>query len=234
MPFITAQFFEKVKKKKVGRRRRLTDSEKALFIKPINEPRRAKQKLIAAELFHCKHTKGRPILWKPGKGGGGTMALPPPPSPMASPPQPSAGKRPKAQPADGSAGKPKSARKSRAASPNADRAAAILNRLAPKAGFAIVPRGARSPGYSLYETSQNAGALAGVRPTQGDGMSIRGRFLPSAATAATAVTAPARMEAAEVKHSKRSGLSRWCFIVSTASVLLGVLSFFRAVSFPAV
>ena len=38
----------------------------------------------------------------------------------------------------------------------------------------------------------------------------------------------------EVKHSKRSGLCRSCFIVSTASVLLGVLSFFRAVSFPAV
>ena len=37
--------------------------------------------------------------------------------------------------------------------------------------------------------------------------------------------------AAEVKHSKRSGLCRSCFIVSTASVLLGVLSFFRAVSF---
>ena len=36
-----------------------------------------------------------------------------------------------------------------------------------------------------------------------------------------------------MKHSKRSGLSRWCFIVSTASVLLGILSFFRAVSFPA-
>ena len=35
----------------------------------------------------------------------------------------------------------------------------------------------------------------------------------------------------EVKHSKRSGLCRSCFIVSTASVLLGVLSFFRAVSF---
>ena len=35
----------------------------------------------------------------------------------------------------------------------------------------------------------------------------------------------------EVKHSKRSALSRSCFIVSTASVLLGVLSFFRAVSF---
>ena len=35
----------------------------------------------------------------------------------------------------------------------------------------------------------------------------------------------------EVKHSKRSGLSRWCFIVPPAPVLLGVLSFFRAVSF---
>ena len=35
---------------------------------------------------------------------------------------------------------------------------------------------------------------------------------------------------AEVKHSKRSGLSRWCFIVSPASVLLGVLSDFRAVN----
>ena len=35
----------------------------------------------------------------------------------------------------------------------------------------------------------------------------------------------------EVKHSKRSSLCRWCFIVSPASVLLGVLSDFRAVSF---
>ena len=35
----------------------------------------------------------------------------------------------------------------------------------------------------------------------------------------------------EVKHSKRSSLSRWRFIVSTASVLLGVLSLFRAVNF---
>ena len=35
----------------------------------------------------------------------------------------------------------------------------------------------------------------------------------------------------EVKHSKRSSLCRSCFIVSTASVLLGVLSFFRAVNF---
>ena len=35
----------------------------------------------------------------------------------------------------------------------------------------------------------------------------------------------------EVKHSKRSSLCRSCFIVSTASVLLGVLSFFGAVSF---
>ena len=41
-------------------------------------------------------------------------------------------------------------------------------------------------------------------------------------------------EGAEVKHSKRSSLCRWCFIVSPASVLLGVLSFFRAVSFAAV
>ena len=40
-----------------------------------------------------------------------------------------------------------------------------------------------------------------------------------------------RRTRSEVKHSKRSSLCRSCFIVSTASVLLGVLSFFRAVSF---
>ena len=55
---------------------------------------------------------------------------------------------------------------------------------------------------------------------------------------ATATLRPAGQSAVgflreEVKHSKCSSLSRWCFIVSTASVLLGVLSFFRAVSFAA-
>ena len=35
----------------------------------------------------------------------------------------------------------------------------------------------------------------------------------------------------EVTHSKRSSLCRSCFIVSAVSVLLGVFSFFRAVSF---
>ena len=40
-----------------------------------------------------------------------------------------------------------------------------------------------------------------------------------------------RYSCVEVKHSKRSSLCRSCFIVSTASVLLGVLSFFRAVNF---
>ena len=41
-------------------------------------------------------------------------------------------------------------------------------------------------------------------------------------------------EPPEVDHSKRSGLSRWCFIVSPVSVLLGILSDFRAVSFDVV
>ena len=38
----------------------------------------------------------------------------------------------------------------------------------------------------------------------------------------------------EVKHSKRSGLSHLCFLVSPVSVLLGIFSDFRAVSFAAV
>ena len=145
---------------KVGRRR-LTAEQTAALVKAINESRRAKQSLLAAKRWDCQHKGGRPLLWKPGNGGGDT-ALPPPSSPMASPPQPSARKRLKPQPADGSGATAKSARKPKptAASPDAENAATILDSLV--APFAMVTS-ARSPRYSLYEDAdEDAGALAGV------------------------------------------------------------------------
>ena len=149
------------------RQRRVTDSEKALLIKLINESRRAMAQLATAKAFGCQHRKGRPILWN-NKGGGNTV----PPmsvSLMVSP----AGKR--LIPAAASEGKPKSARKSLAASPNAESTATILDNLAVKEPFALVAS-ARSQQYGLYEASEDGDALAGERPKGGDGMSRRGGF----------------------------------------------------------
>ena len=60
---------------------------------------------------------------------------------------------------------------------------------------------------------------------------IRSHSAPPARLCATAVRGLSIAHPPEVKHSKRSSLCRSCFIVSTASVLLGVLSDFRAVNF---
>ena len=55
---------------------------------------------------------------------------------------------------------------------------------------------------------------------------------PAAGGASKAhASAAGAASANEVDHSKCSGLSRWCFIVLPVSVLLGVLSDFRAVNF---
>ena len=86
----------------------------------------------------------------------------------------------------------KSARKSLAALPRAESAATILGRLAVAEPFTLVA-GGRPRLYGLYEDGKTA---AGQRPKGGDGMSRRGQFRSSEATAAPAATATAHMEAA--------------------------------------